>query len=326
MGLFSFLQGKSASDGERAATADPVQAARSRARRRLIGAAVLLGVGVIGFPLLFETQPRPIAVDIPIEIPRKDGAPSLPLPPPRTPSAAAARVSGGVVNNERSADAARSAASATTPRNEPTARSETPPTPQQPARSGTPPPARSETAPPARSETPPPSRSDSPTARAETPPAASTTPAKPAPKPETTAKAETAAKSEPAKSSTTKTGTKADDGARARALLEGQGAPAAAASSASKPTVVAAAEPAHPEAAGSGRFVVQVGSYGEAASARDMRQRVDKLGLKSYAQVVQVDGARRIRVRVGPFAGRDEAEKAAGTLKAAGMTAAVLTL
>jgi DedD protein len=316
MGLFSFLQGKPASDGERAGAADPVQAARSRARRRLIGAAVLLGTGVIGFPLLFETQPRPIAVDIPIEIPRKEGAPSLPLPPPRTPSAAAARVSGGVVNSERSADASRNAASAAAPRNESILRSEAAPT------------ARSETPSPARSETAPATRSDSPTARTEAPPAASTTAAKPAPKPGATGKVEPPksdlAKSEPAKGSTAKADTKADDGARARALLEGQGAPAAAAALPAKPAVVAAADAANPEAAG--RFVVQVGSYGEATSARDMRLRVDKLGLKSYTQVVQVDGARRIRVRVGPFAGREEAEKAAGTLKAAGMTAAVLTL
>jgi DedD protein len=32
---------------------------------------------VIGFPLLFETQPRPIPVDIPIIVPRRDGAPPL---------------------------------------------------------------------------------------------------------------------------------------------------------------------------------------------------------------------------------------------------------
>ena len=53
---------------------------------------------------------------------------------------------------------------------------------------------------------------------------------------------------------------------------------------------------------------------------------VDKLGLKSYTQVIEVDGAKRIRVRVGPFAAREDAEKAAGTLKAAGLPAAVLTL
>ncbi|HVQ04293.1 MAG TPA: SPOR domain-containing protein, partial [Burkholderiaceae bacterium] len=135
----------------------------------------MLGVGVIGFPLLFETQPRPIPVDIPIEIPRKEGAPSLPLPPPRTASAAPAvvgRVSSGVTT----AEAARPA------------------------------PASAPVIAP---------RSDATTARAETSPAAAPKAAPPkaeAPKTETP-KAEAPKIEAP----------KADDGARARALLEGQG-------------------------------------------------------------------------------------------------------
>src|SRR5512138_2115284 len=279
MGLFSFLQRSTAPDSSRAGAPDPVQAARSRARRRLIGAAVLLGVGVIGFPLLFETQPRPIPVDIAIDIPRKDNAPSLPLPPPRTASAApaTARISSGVISE---------------PRREPPAASP----------GASPAPARTE--PPAKSEP----RTE-PSARSET------TTSKAAPKPDA----------------------RSDDGARARALLEGQGA-----SSPRKPIAVAAAEPGKtatdagaksdgttgdgPKTDATGRFIVQVGSYGEAGSARDMRQRVDKLGLKSYTQVVDIDGAKRIRVRVGPFAAREDAEKAAGTLKAAGLPAAVMTL
>ncbi len=46
-----------------------VQSARTRARRRLVGALVLLVIGVVGFPLLFETQPRPLPVDTPILVP-----------------------------------------------------------------------------------------------------------------------------------------------------------------------------------------------------------------------------------------------------------------
>ena len=45
---------------------------RRRARHRLIGAGVLVLIGVVGFPLLFDTQPRPVAVDIPIEIPDRN--------------------------------------------------------------------------------------------------------------------------------------------------------------------------------------------------------------------------------------------------------------
>ena len=60
-----------------AAAAESVEALRKRARHRLIGAAVLVLLGVIGFPLLFDSQPRPIAVDIPIDIPDKNKAKPL---------------------------------------------------------------------------------------------------------------------------------------------------------------------------------------------------------------------------------------------------------
>ncbi len=64
---------------------------RTRARRRLIGAVVLLGIGIVAFPLLFETAPRPIPVDLPIEIPRKDAVAPLAVPAsaPKLPAVAA---------------------------------------------------------------------------------------------------------------------------------------------------------------------------------------------------------------------------------------------
>lgn len=58
-----------------------VQAARTRARQRLVGALVLLGVGVIAFPLLFETQPRPLAADTPIKLSQRDSGTVQGLPP-----------------------------------------------------------------------------------------------------------------------------------------------------------------------------------------------------------------------------------------------------
>lgn len=45
-----------------------IAAARTQARRRLVGALVLLIVGVVGFPLLFETQPRALPQDTPIVV------------------------------------------------------------------------------------------------------------------------------------------------------------------------------------------------------------------------------------------------------------------
>jgi DedD protein len=60
---------------------ESIEAIRRRARHRLIGAGVLVLTAVIGFPVLFDTQPRPIAVDIPIEIPDRNKVKPLPAAP-----------------------------------------------------------------------------------------------------------------------------------------------------------------------------------------------------------------------------------------------------
>src|SRR6478609_7302311 len=62
-----------------ASPAESIEVMRRRARHRLIGAVVLVLAGVVGFPILFDTQPRPVAVDIPIEIPDRNKV--KPLPP-----------------------------------------------------------------------------------------------------------------------------------------------------------------------------------------------------------------------------------------------------
>jgi DedD protein len=230
--------------------ADAVQQARTRARQRLIGAIVLLAIGIIGFPLVFETQPRPIPVDIPIEIPRRDAAPPLAMPPPRSsPGRAAA-----------TPETAPSAAGATAP-------------------------IASETASVERAASRPVVRATIPVESPRPPVAASAT---------SVAAASTAAP----------TPRPADDGERARALLEAR--------------PMAAAEEA--------RFVVQVGAFADAEAARETRKQVDKLGLKTYTQVAQTPSGSRIRVRVGPFATRDEAEAALAKVKTAGLAAVLLTL
>jgi len=101
------------------------------------------------------------------------------------------------------------------------------------------------------------------------------------------------------------TATPAAESARAKALLEGKDA-------AAKPE--------------SGRFIVQVGAFADAAAARETRQKAEKLGLKTYTQVATTSAGDRIRVRVGPFASRDEADKALAKAKGAGLSAVVLTL
>jgi DedD protein len=81
-----------------------------------------------------------------------------------------------------------------------------------------------------------------------------------------------------------------------------------------------------PPAAATERVVVQVGAYADEARARDTRQKLERAGLKTYVHVAQTAEGRRVRVRVGPFDNRADAEKAAARVKALGLPAAILTL
>jgi DedD protein len=95
------------------------------------------------------------------------------------------------------------------------------------------------------------------------------------------------------------------------------------------PTPKPAAEipkPAAPAAQAPGRFVVQIGAFAEASAVRDVRSKAEKAGLATFTQTVSTADGQRTRVRVGPFASREEAEKAAAQAKAAGLGGAVLTL
>ena len=82
MSLFNFSRAGSApvTNAAAASQTESVDVIRRRAKHRLIGSVVLVLIGVIGFPLLFDTQPRPAGVDIPIEIPGKNTVKPLSLP------------------------------------------------------------------------------------------------------------------------------------------------------------------------------------------------------------------------------------------------------
>lgn len=65
---------------------DPMLPEKKRARRRLIGATALVLAAIIGLPMVFDSEPKPLADDIAIQIPPRDKAPAnssdpMPLPP-----------------------------------------------------------------------------------------------------------------------------------------------------------------------------------------------------------------------------------------------------
>ncbi|MES2402440.1 MAG: SPOR domain-containing protein [Pseudomonadota bacterium] len=268
MSFFNFRRAGASSSANAAANAQPesVEVIRRRAKHRLIGAAVLVLAGVVGFPLLFDTQPRPIAVDIPIEIPGKNTVKPLVLPTKDAAVAPAAvaevKPANPVVPPVAPVQEKVAAASSLTPKEEIIS-------------------------------------DKKPAAPAVVAPAPVKAEAKPAPKAEVKAEARPAAK--PA--------APADDGARAKALLDGQPAAASA-----------------PPAAAEGRMVVQVGAFADVTKAREARLKLEKAGLKTYTQVAETKDGKRIRVRVGPFATRAEAEKAASKIKSLDLPASILTL
>ena len=81
MAFFKFRSSESEAQPP-ASAAESLDVLRQRARQRLVGAAALVLAGVIGFPLVFDTQPRPVALDIPIDIPDKDRAKPVLISPP----------------------------------------------------------------------------------------------------------------------------------------------------------------------------------------------------------------------------------------------------
>ena len=73
-------------------------------------------------------------------------------------------------------------------------------------------------------------------------------------------------------------------------------------------------------------FGGRLGAFADVLKARDARVKLEAAGLKTYTQVAETKDGKRIRVRVGPFASRADADKAAGKIKTLGLPAAVLTL
>ena len=80
MAFFKFRKNGAEQTGSTPAP-ESLDVLRKRARHRLIGAAALVLLGVVGFPMLFDSQPRPVAVDIAIDIPDKAKAAPLSAAP-----------------------------------------------------------------------------------------------------------------------------------------------------------------------------------------------------------------------------------------------------
>lgn len=278
--------------------AQSVEVLRKRARHRLMGASVLVLLGVIGFPILFETQPRPVAIDIPIEIPGKNTVKPLVLPAPSVATAPAAPTAPVAAKAPApqtvTADASLSATEEIYP-SKPTI-------------------ALADTASPAIKK----EVITEPRTQAKT---------EVKPRPEAKSEAKPVEKAEARlapKPAAPKPASASDDGERAIALLNGAAAlPSPKVAALTKPPATEESKAAAAET--KGRMVVQVGAFADAAKADETRRKLEKAGLSTYTQVADTKDGKRIRVRVGPFASKAEAEKAINKIRSLDLPVAVLS-
>ena len=291
MPFFNFRRTPSTAPNAGAGQPESMEVVRKRAKHRLIGSAVLVLAGVVGFPLLFDTQPRPIAVDIPIEIPGKNtvkplalrAKPDVAAVAPVAPASVATAAS---LTTKEEIIAEKTAIS-------PPIQAVAPVSPAQEA-------AKKE----AKTELrPEPKPEPKPLAKIE-PKTESKPQGKPDLKPE--AKAESKPEAKPEPRAVANSAPKADDGSRAKALLDGQ--------------------TDAPTAAVEARFIVQVGAFADDDKAKEVRQKLEKAGFRTYTHIAQTAGGKRTRVRVGPFASKAEADKVASKIKTLDLPAAILTL
>lgn len=102
-----------------------------------------------------------------------------------------------------------------------------------------------------------------------------------------------------------------DDAARALAILEG------------KPGAAAAPAEKKPAAAG-GKFVIQVAALATQDKVTELRNKLSAAGIHSYTQKIATQAGERTRIRVGPFASREEAERMSGRIKKLGLNATLV--
>lgn len=108
-----------------------------------------------------------------------------------------------------------------------------------------------------------------------------------------------------------RTETKADEATPSRA--EG-------ARKASEPTETVA------PASKSGKFAVQAAAPASEKAARELVERLKKGGFTTYTEVVETKDGVRHRVRIGPYATREDAEKARARLKSQGINGNLVAL
>ncbi len=241
-GRFSSTQ--TGADALSNAPAESVEVIRKRARHRLMGSVVLVLGAVVGLPLLFDSQPRPVAIDTPIVIPDRNQTSPL--------SATVASAKTGASTESLAQDPVGTAGQPSAAKSTLTNSAGLDPHEEVVTKD-------------------------------------SKIEVKTEPKLETKSELKAEAKPEP------------------------------------KPEPKPENKP-EPKAGDDVRFVVQVGAYADLAKAKESRAKLESAGFKTYTQEIDTKDGKRIRVRVGPFATKEEADKTAEKIRKLNLQTSVLKL
>lgn len=87
---------------------------------------------------------------------------------------------------------------------------------------------------------------------------------------------------------------------------------------AEKPAPKTAAD-AKPATDGAGQWVIQLGAYKEAGKVKNLMSKLKGINVPAYTEKIETPQGSLTRVRAGPFASQEEAEKARGRLKIIGV-------
>ena len=226
---------------------------KKRARRRLVGAVVLVTVVAVILPMVLDSEPGTVNQNVDIQIPSPDSGEFKPK-------------AGAPATTAPDSSTAKLAPKST-------------PAPEAPSSSA-----------------------------AKSPPAA----AKPA------AAAPAAAVSEPAAAPSAQSSPKPEP---APVKADAQDAARIDTASAKNQTKSSPKEGASAPAAA---YVVQVAALADAARVKQLQKQMTGAGLKTYTEVVATQSGEITRVRAGPYATREAAEKARAQLQKAGLEGKVL--
>ncbi len=302
---------KKAAASRRSRVEDPILPEKKRARRRLIGASAIALAAVIGLPMLFDSEPKPLGDDVQIRIPSKDKAPEL----------------AANQNQAEPVEAGSNRRPVITPAEPVEEIIE--PAPPLPKAKDLPALPKAESK-PATGQTAALTATPEKTIKTERQPevitearreikelrADSKTEAKPADKAQKSPEKEHAKteakperkpepKAEPAKPVKNAAGD--DETARALAILEGK-TPA-------KPQATTKTE--HTEKSS---YTVQVAALASQEKVDELQSKLRSANIRSYTQKVATSSGDKIRVRIGPFESKEEADKARAKLDKLGLS------